>query len=72
MAVTGLGRDHRVEVFAPSSFCIWNQIPWRNLQIRMSPRGFLYELVKFDGFPKYTLTNYSYSSGTCAKKKKNF
>ena len=34
-------RDHKFEVFATSSLCVWNQMPWRNLQTRVSHRGFL-------------------------------
>ena len=42
--------DHTSEVSAISSLCVWSQIPWRNLQIRVSPRGFLHELLlRFDG-----------------------
>ena len=41
--------DRRPEVFAPSSLRVWNQIPQRNLQIRVLPRGFLREHLKFDG-----------------------
>ena len=41
--------DHRREVFAPSSFCVRSQMPWRNLQIKVSPRDFWLELLKFDG-----------------------
>ena len=26
-----------LEVFAPSSLCVWNQMPWRNLQTRVLP-----------------------------------
>ena len=37
-----LERHHRLEVFVPSSLCVWSQMPWRNLQIiRVLPRGFL-------------------------------
>ena len=37
-----------LEVFAP--FVVWNQMPRRNLQIRVLPRGFLHEyLLWFDG-----------------------
>ena len=33
--------DHKPDVLAPSSFCVWNQIPWRNLQTRiLLLRGF--------------------------------
>ena len=27
--------DRRREVFAPSSLCVWSQMPWRNLQIKL-------------------------------------
>ena len=37
--------DHRLDVFAPSTLCVWNRMPWRNLQIRELPQGFLYELL---------------------------
>ena len=41
--------DNRLEVFASSSLFVWIQMPWRNLQIRMSPRGSLHEpLQRFD------------------------
>ena len=36
--------DHRLEVFISSSLCVWSQIPWRNLQIRVLSRGSLHEL----------------------------
>ena len=37
-------------VFSPSSLCVWSQMPWKNLQIRVSPQGFLHELfLCFDG-----------------------
>ena len=37
--------DHKLEVFAPSFLCVWNQMPWRNLQMIV-----LYELLRyFDG-----------------------
>ena len=32
--------DHTIEEFAPSSLCVWSQTPWRNVQTRVSPRGF--------------------------------
>ena len=28
--------DQTLEVFAPSSLCVWSQMPWRNLQIKVS------------------------------------
>ena len=33
------------EVFVPSSFCVWNQMSWRNLGTRALPRGFLHEFL---------------------------
>ena len=36
--------DRWQEVFAPSSLWVWSQMPGRNLQIRVSPRGFLHKL----------------------------
>ena len=42
--------DHRREVFAPSTLSVWNQMPWRNLQTKVLPPGFLLELLLwFDG-----------------------
>ena len=38
-----LSRDPRLEVFVPYSLCVW-----RNLQIRVSPWGFLHKLQRFD------------------------
>ena len=35
-----LSGEHRLEVFAPSSLCVWNQKLWRNLRTRVPPRGF--------------------------------
>ena len=35
--------DYRLEVFAPSSLCVWSQMPWRNLQTSVWPLGFLYK-----------------------------
>ena len=41
--------DYRLEVFAPSSLCVWSQMPWRNLQIRVLLWGFLNEfLLRFN------------------------
>ena len=40
--------DYRLEVFAPSSLCVWNKMPRRNPQIRVLPRSFLHELLRFD------------------------
>ena len=34
--------DHRLEIFALSSLCVWSQMSSGNLQIRVSPRGFFY------------------------------
>ena len=34
--------DHRLEVFAPSSLCVWIRMLWRNLQIKVSPRFFFF------------------------------
>ena len=32
-----LWEDRRAEVFAPSSLCVWSQMPWRSLQIIVLP-----------------------------------
>ena len=37
-------KGHMLEVFTLSSFWVWNQILWRNLQIRELLLGFLYKL----------------------------
>ena len=29
--------DHTLDIFAQSSLCVWSQMPWRNLQTRVSP-----------------------------------
>ena len=42
-----LWEDHMLEVFAPSFLCVWSQMPWRKLQIRVSPWGFLHKLLRF-------------------------
>ena len=33
---------HMPVIFVPSFLCVWNQMPWRNLQTRVSPRCFFY------------------------------
>ena len=33
--------DHMLELFAPSFPCVWNEMLWRNLRKRVSPRRFL-------------------------------
>ena len=48
-----LGGDYTLVVFAPSSLCVWSQIPWRNLWIRVSSQGFLHGLpLWFDRLPE--------------------
>ena len=37
-----------LKIFAPSSLCVWSQMPWRNLQIVILPRNCSYELQCFD------------------------
>ena len=48
-----LWEDRRSEVFAPSSLCVWSQMPWRSLQMIVSPRDVLYEHLIFDGLSKF-------------------
>ena len=56
MAVTvSLGRSLAIKIFAPSSLCIWSQMPWRNLQIRVLPQYLLHELLKFDGLSEFLI-----------------
>ena len=40
------GGDRRPEVFAPSFFCVRNEMPWRSVQIIVSPRSFLHEHLR--------------------------
>ena len=55
-----LWEDHRLEVFASSSRCVWSQMPLRNLQIRMLPRGFFGGSLKL--VDKFTYLGSSVSS----------
>ena len=40
--------DHKLDVSAPSFLCVWSQMIWRSLQIRVLPQGFLHELLRFN------------------------
>ena len=37
--------DDKLKLFAPSFLWVWNQTPWRNLQTRVLPRGFLLKFL---------------------------
>ena len=55
MAVIVFWGDHRREVFVPSSLCVCSQMPWRNLQIRVLPQGFLHKLLEFDRLSEFVM-----------------
>ena len=40
-------KDHMLIVFAPSALCVWNQMPWRNLQTIVLPQDFLHILLQW-------------------------
>ena len=69
-----LSGDHKLEVFAPSSLCVWNQTPWRNLQTRGSPRYFWYELHQWfaESFESVMWINFSENRSDFPKKFHNF
>ena len=61
-ATVSFGRPQARSICSLFSFCVWNQIPWRNLQIKELPRFFLHEpLLKFDGFSKFVMSWINFS-----------
>ena len=54
--------NQKLEIFGPSFLCVWSQMSLRNLQIRVSPRGFLHKfLLRFDGLSESVMLRISFS-----------
>ena len=61
-AIVSFGGDHRLEVFTPSSLCVWNQMLWRNLQIIVLPQVILHKpILKFVGLSEFVMLRIDFS-----------